>query len=112
MTCTTYNFFLALRMCLDKFKVPQEFVPEEKDQEVKALLMRAFETAIDTKLPEPIFMKAQLWGAAVPLNVLSTPKGCVFDSRSRVGICGDWLLSPSMEVYVILWTSCSNFAGL
>ena len=79
-------------------QVPQESIPEAKDREVKQRLLRAFAGAVglDVEALRPCFMKAQLWGAAVPMNVLDTP--CVFDADANVGICGDWLISPSIEV--------------
>ena len=45
-----------------------------------------------------VFTRVQLWGAANPLNVLeSGGAGIVFDADHRVGIAGDWVLSPSLE---------------
>ncbi|GMH40713.1 hypothetical protein BSKO_08617 [Bryopsis sp. KO-2023] len=82
-------------------KVPQEFVPPLKDVEVKSLLMKAFEKAVGRELPKPCFQKAQLWGAAVPMNTLETPEGCCFDAQANVGICGDWLVSPSVEGCIV-----------
>lgn len=79
-------------------QVPQEFVPKAKDKEVKDLMMKAFEQAVGHELPEPVFMKAQLWGAAVPMNILEAPEGCVLDASACVGICGDWLVAPNVEV--------------
>ncbi|MEW5297763.1 MAG: hypothetical protein WDW38_006946 [Sanguina aurantia] len=78
-------------------KVPQENVPPQKDAEVKALLLAAFARAagLDPSSLRPTYMRAQLWGAAVPMNVASSP--CVLDAESRIGICGDWLVSPSVE---------------
>lgn len=60
--------------------------------------MKAFEEAVGQDLPKPVFMKTQLWGAAVPMNILDAPQGCVLDSSMSVGICGDWLVAPSVEV--------------
>lgn len=61
-------------------QVPQENVPPQKDAEVKALLLAAFARAagLDPSSLRPTYMRAQLWGAAVPMNVASSP--CVLDA--------------------------------
>lgn len=55
-----------------KHKCPQEAIPAAKDTEVKRLMLSAFERALG--LPpaslRPVQLKVQLWGAAVPINVL------------------------------------------
>lgn len=56
----------------------------------------------------------QLWGAAVPLNIWSpnenadsgsdgivnainhSERGFLYDAEYNVGVCGDWLLDPSI----------------
>ncbi|XP_075142394.1 renalase-like [Leptodactylus fuscus] len=79
-------------------KVPQEFIPPSKEKEVTLLLLNGFAelTGIHRQLVAPCFTKVQLWGAANPLNVLQG-EDCVFQSSHNVGICGDWLVSPSIE---------------
>lgn len=80
-------------------KVSQENIPPRKSEEVTNKLLLAFGrvTKLSSKLPPPCFTKVQLWGAAVPLNVLQTTEECVFDGQHNVGICGDWLVSPSIQ---------------
>ncbi|XP_069824842.1 renalase-like [Dendropsophus ebraccatus] len=79
-------------------KVPQEFIPPSKEKEVINLLLNGFAeiTGINRQRLVPCFTKVQLWGAANPLNVLQDEE-CVFQSSHNVGICGDWLVSPSVE---------------
>ncbi|XP_071983152.1 renalase-like [Engystomops pustulosus] len=79
-------------------KVPQEFIPPSKEKEVICLLLNGFAeiTGIKRDLVAPCFTKVQLWGAANPLNVLQDEE-CVFQASHNVGICGDWLVSPSVE---------------
>ncbi|XP_075688529.1 renalase-like [Rhinoderma darwinii] len=79
-------------------KVPQEFIPPSTEKEVTHLLLNGFAelTGINRQLVAPCFTKVQLWGAANPLNVLQGEE-CVFQSSHNVGICGDWLVSPSVE---------------
>ena len=74
-------------------KVPQESIPEDKEIEVKNVLLRSFESALGLESQSilPILYKIQLWGAAVPLNVYSTP--FVLDGNNSIAICGDWMAS-------------------
>ena len=79
-------------------KVPQEHVPPAKAKEITNTLLAAFGRVIGlSSLPLPCFSQVQLWGAAVPLNVLNSREECVFEGRNNVGICGDWLVSPSLQ---------------
>ncbi|GIL53308.1 hypothetical protein Vafri_8937 [Volvox africanus] len=85
-------------------KVPQENIPPDKAREVTEAMLSAFAAAVGLVLPppQPSYSRVQLWGAAVPMNVLvtDTARGegpCVLSSDSRVGICGDWLHSPCVE---------------
>jgi predicted NAD/FAD-dependent oxidoreductase len=48
-----------------------------------------------TSLPTLVYAKTQLWGAALPTNTPGV--SCIFDGRSRVGICGDWVTGASMQ---------------
>eukprot|EP00058_Branchiostoma_floridae_P010601 XP_002596089.1 hypothetical protein BRAFLDRAFT_118054 [Branchiostoma floridae] len=80
-------------------KVPQENIPPGKADEVTKRLLAAFakSAGLDSRaLPSPTYTKVQLWGAAVPLNVLDGAD-CVFQASQNVGICGDWLVSPCIE---------------
>ena len=49
-------------------------------------------SAATPPMPRVVHTRCQLWGAAVPLNVLGAP--CVLDGESRCGIAGDWLVRP------------------
>lgn len=64
-------------------KVPQEAIPPAKAKEVTQALLEAFGRAAglapgDARLAAPPFSRVQLWGAAVPLNVLA-PGPFVFE---------------------------------
>lgn len=82
-----------------KHKVPQENISLDKEDEVTNALLVAF--SILTKIPKtklkPCYTKVQLWGAAVPMNVLRNGDQCVFDGEKQVGVCGDWLVSPCIQ---------------
>lgn len=79
-------------------KVPQEHIPPAKSKEITSTLLTAFSRITGQgSLPTPCFTRVQLWGAAVPLNVLKNKDECVFDSRHNIGICGDWLVSPCLQ---------------
>ncbi|XP_053576693.1 uncharacterized protein LOC128666243 [Bombina bombina] len=79
-------------------KVPQEHIPPSKEKEVIHLLLKglAEATGLDFKTLKPCFTKVQLWGAANPLNRLQG-EGCAFKAGQKVGVCGDWLVSPCVE---------------
>jgi predicted NAD/FAD-dependent oxidoreductase len=75
-------------------KVPQEAVPAAKSEQVIQDLLTAFQQTLSSQdhlypLPPVLFSRAQLWGAALPLNSPYVP--CIWDGRGRVGICGDWV---------------------
>jgi predicted NAD/FAD-dependent oxidoreductase len=73
-------------------KVPQESVPPEVAQRVTHELLAAFAAALGlaaSELPPLVHTRAQLWGAALPLNSPCVP--CLFDPVGRVGVCGDWV---------------------
>ena len=44
---------------------------------------------------EPAAWRAQLWGAALPLNTLGEP--CTMEREKRLGVCGDWLLGSGVQ---------------
>ena len=96
-----------------KYKAPQEFLPEERIEEVTELLLEALKE--DVGLQSPEFLKkhvldrrVQLWGAALPINVWDghgsegPPTGFIHDPDHNVGVCGDWLLDASIAG---AWTS-------
>ena len=80
-------------------KVPQENIPPRKEKEVTQKLLNAFcrVTKLSRSKVAPVYTRVQLWGAAVPMNVLDNGANCVLDVEHNVGICGDWLSSPSIE---------------
>ena len=91
------------------YKAPQEFLPDETVTSVTSLLLQGVERSLklDTGSLENSVMESrlQLWGAAVPLNVWSSQSipgegdgvdGFVYDAEYGVGVCGDWLLEPSI----------------
>ncbi|CAM6124604.1 unnamed protein product [Calypogeia fissa] len=90
--------FLSTAAYGKRNKVPQESIPVVKGQKVKQDMLRGVEAALglsEDSLPEPIYTRLQLWGAALPTNTPDVP--CIFDAQGRVGICGDWLLGSSLE---------------
>lgn len=92
-----------------KYKAPQENLPEDIVANVTHILLRSVEESLS--LPPdcimPIESRLQLWGAALPLNTWTgcspdnpekdPPPGFVYDDDYGVGVCGDWLLDPSIE---------------
>lgn len=96
-----------------KYKGPQENLPRKLEEDVTSLMLAALERSLGLKedtIHEGLIMekKLQLWGAAVPLNVWSVTEddatsgsqskksGFIYDSEYAVGVCGDWLLDPSV----------------
>ncbi|KAK3277739.1 hypothetical protein CYMTET_14273 [Cymbomonas tetramitiformis] len=77
-------------------KVPQEAVPKHVSEKVTQDMLQAMEAAIGAEpLPRNVLTQTQLWGAGAPLN--SPGVEYIFDSNARIGMCGDWLLEPSVE---------------
>jgi predicted NAD/FAD-dependent oxidoreductase len=103
-----------------QYKAPQEFLPDDTVVNVTSLLLQAVERSLalatgslsaPTKVLES---RLQLWGAAVPLNVWSSMStsatstttsnsqeplangGFLYDSEFGTGVCGDWLMEPSI----------------
>ena len=93
-----------------KYKAPQEFLPDEVVDNVTNMLLEGVERSLGLKTgslsKDVVESRLQLWGAAVPLNVWSskssqsdnndTVDGFVYDDQYGVGVCGDWLLEPSI----------------
>lgn len=80
------------------FKVPQENIPPSTEKVVTERLLTAFKAATGRKeVPRVCYTRVQLWGAAVPINVLGSGADCVFDCRHHLGVCGDWLSSPCIQ---------------
>eukprot|EP01043_Picozoa_sp_COSAG02_P044171 COSAG02_NODE_3918_length_6048_cov_3.708186_1_plen_591_part_00 len=83
-------------------KCPQEDIPAGKRAQVTDLMLQAFFQVAglitaDGHSPQPVHTFVQLWGAAVPLNVLCGEAPSVLDFDSAVGVCGDWFTSPCIE---------------
>ncbi len=85
-----------------KYKAPQENLPNDLVEEVTNLLLEATERAIGVNkgtlsgASSILETRLQLWGAAVPLNTWDG-SGFIYDDKFNVGVCGDWLLDPSIE---------------
>ena len=79
-----------------RHKAPQENLPEEVIENVTDLLLESLEQLLDVSLRSSVMeSRLQLWGAAVPLNTYGKD-GFVYDAEYCVGVCGDWLLEPSI----------------
>jgi len=92
-----------------KYKGPQENLPQERVEEVTTLMLASLERSLGLKIGgihegAVKDSRLQLWGAAVPLNVWSPTEqgddsknyGFMYDGEHGVGVCGDWLLDPSI----------------
>ena len=91
-----------------KHKGPQENLPLETVSNVTSLMLNAVERSLglqaDTLSEQVLESRLQLWGAAVPLNVWTgsdsdssfDTQGFVYDAEFGAGVCGDWLLEPSI----------------
>ncbi|CAI7883397.1 unnamed protein product, partial [Closterium sp. NIES-54] len=89
-------------------KVPQENIPLARAARVKEEMLEGVAAALGRpkdSLPAVLFHKIQLWGAALPLNAPTTAAGggveCIMDASTRVGLCGDWLLAPSIQAAAV-----------
>jgi predicted NAD/FAD-dependent oxidoreductase len=101
-------------------KAPQEFLPEEVVANVTRQLVEALEEIVESDknasplLDQVVDSRVQLWGAAVPMNVWvgrghdnNQGSGFIYDPEFQVGVCGDWLLEPSIAG---AWTSGRHLA--
>lgn len=117
-----------------KYKAPQEFLPADTVQQVTSLLLQAVERCCCLGLGSPgssigalessvLESRLQLWGAALPLNTWQSSSrtststgnsntrqldGFLYDAEHSVGVCGDWLLEPSIAG---AWTSGRQLAN-
>ena len=96
-----------------RYKAPQEFMPEETMEEVSTLLLTSLGELLnvnsETLAGEVVDRRLQLWGAAIPLNVWKgKDEGFLYDCTYKVGVCGDWLLEPSIAG---AWTSGRQLAN-
>lgn len=113
-----------------KHKAPQEFLPDDVVTNVTQQLLEAVDEILmsgsnnnsDGERVVPLLMdqvvdsRVQLWGAAVPMNVWNGGKdtatsggggGFIYDPQFQVGVCGDWLMEPSIAG---AWTSGRHLA--
>ncbi|KAG1676559.1 hypothetical protein FOA52_000102 [Chlamydomonas sp. UWO 241] len=61
-------------------------------------LLSAFASALGVPreaLPPVVYSRAQLWGAAVPLNSPQVP--CILDPLARVAVAGDWVAGRNVQ---------------
>ena len=98
-----------------KYKGPQENLPQERVEEVTRLMLSSLEKSLglaEGTIHDGLVKdsRLQLWGAGVPLNVWSSSStgasaaggragvdgGFLYDADHGVGVCGDWLLDPSI----------------
>lgn len=84
-------------------KVPQEAIPPEVGAQVTEEMVESFATALGmlrSDLPQVVYAKPQLWGAALPLNTPGSE--CLWDAKGRVGVAGDWVAGGgSMEAAAV-----------
>lgn len=83
-----------------KYKAPQENLPDELVDDVTDKLLASVEELLGVKESSVrnsvTERRLQLWGAAVPLNTYQGGDGFIWDARFNVGVCGDWLVEPSI----------------
>lgn len=80
-------------------KVPQEAVPTAVAAQVARELIERADQMLGLGVSgdgrRVAYTRAQLWGAALPLN--SPGVDCIWDAEGRVGVCGDWLTGASIQ---------------
>lgn len=60
------------------------------------VLMDELQRLFPVAPPEPLFRQSHRWlYAAVAQNIAD--EACFWDSRSRIGVCGDWFQTPNIE---------------
>lgn len=78
-----------------KNKCPQEAIPDNVRDKVSMEMKVAFSQLVKRSSESWQVLHLQLWGAANPVNLCH--QHLVHDPQARIGICGDWLTSPSVE---------------
>ena len=78
---------------------------ERSEEIVIEELMAEFENAAQFKLPEALSITAHRWRYSQPVNASKT--GHLWDARTGLGACGDWLCGPKIED---AWTSGMSLA--
>lgn len=83
-----------------KYKAPQENLPDDLVHNVTNELLKSVEELAAMKESSVrnsvVERRLQLWGAAVPVNTYQGGNGFVWDSEFGLGVCGDWLVEPSV----------------
>jgi predicted NAD/FAD-dependent oxidoreductase len=95
-------------------KAPQESLGPEVVSNATRMLGESLETYFQLS-PESLTtsvvdQRLQLWGAGLPLNTYRNSDddcGFVYDPHFGVGVCGDWLVDPSLAG---AWTSGQRLA--
>ena len=67
---------------------------EQSPERVAAMLCAALSDAIGYTVPQPIAAAAHRWRYALSAG---TGDGALWDSKTGIGVCGDWLLGPRVE---------------
>jgi predicted NAD/FAD-dependent oxidoreductase len=87
-----------------------EWTEQHSEMEAEAViqtLVKAFENATGGRLPKPRMRAARLWEQAAPIDGQETP--FLFDAEGRLGMCGDWCVSPRLEGAFRSGWSLANF---
>lgn len=48
-------------------------------------------------VPSPLFKKAHRWGSAFPAASIAREEKCLWDTKKRLAVCGDFCVSPNVE---------------
>lgn len=80
-------------------KLPEEVLPLDI---VTMYQLRALMGTFGISALDPLESRIQRWAEAIPLNTWQNGKGFIYDSSLAVGVCGDWLMEPSIAG---AWTS-------
>jgi predicted NAD/FAD-dependent oxidoreductase len=82
-----------------RYKGPQENLPHDLVDEVTDSMIESLEGFLGLQTNSlrnsVVERRLQLWGAAVPLNTYGKD-GFLWDANVHVGVCGDWLVDPSI----------------
>uniref|UniRef100_A0A7S2VUC4 Uncharacterized protein n=1 Tax=Norrisiella sphaerica TaxID=552664 RepID=A0A7S2VUC4_9EUKA len=82
-----------------KNKVPQENIPANVRDKVRKTMMTEFAELVGCDFEDldgaKVKTHLQLWGAGQPANIYKAP--CFLDPIAKVGVCGDWMVAPSVE---------------
>ncbi len=64
-------------------------------EEIVRRLTEAFFAAVGCQVVQPVFAASHLWRYARAQNALK--EGCLWDSQTRIGACGDWCSGSRIE---------------